>query len=159
VALLLVQHHEDAGQFGTVHFTNSCQAAVQPRFARGMALLHSFEFGPAIDAFKAASDADPGCAIAFWGVALAQWGNPFGIGARPVVQLQAGRASVQRAVAANAKTPRERDYITAVGTLYDKFETIDQRTRMAAYRDAMDRVTAKYPDDAEAAAFYALALA
>jgi hypothetical protein len=159
LVLLLVQHHEDAGRFGTVHFTNSCNATVQPGFARGMALLHSFEFGPAIEAFKAVNDADRGCAIALWGIGLAQWGNPFGIGARPAAQLQAGRAMVQRAIAANAKTERERDYVAALAALYANFETVGQQARMVAYRNEMDRVAARYPDDSEAAAFYALALA
>ena len=145
--------------FGTVTFANSCGPAVQPAFIRGVALLHSFEFGPAIDAFKAAHDADPGCTIALWGIGLAQWGNPFGSGGRPPAQLQAGRSTVQRAIADGAKTERERDYIAALGALYADFETVDQRTRMLAYRDAMDRVAAKYPDDTEAAAFYALSLA
>ena len=44
----------------------------------------------------------------------------------------------------------------AVAALYDNFERVDQRTRMLAYRDAMGRAAAKYPDDTETAAFYAL---
>jgi hypothetical protein len=159
MALLLVQHHDTAGQFGTVRFANSCTAAVQPSFTRAMALLHSFEFGPAIDAFKAVHDADPGCAIALWGIGLAQWGNPFSLGVRPAAQLQAGRATAQGAASAGAKTERERDYIAALGALYASFETVAQHARVVAYRDAMDRVAAKYPDDSEAATFYALALA
>jgi len=159
LVLLLFQHHEDHGQLGTVHFTNSCSAAVQGGFARGMALLHSFEFGPAIDAFQAANGADPSCGIALWGIGLAQWGNPFAIGGRPTELLQAGRATVQHAVAVGAKTPRERDFIAAVGALYANFETVDQQTRMVAYRRAMEHVAPTYTDDPEAAAFYALALA
>ena len=50
--------HAAAAQFGTVKFANSCSAGVQPKFAEGMALLHSFEFGPAIDAFKAVAAQD-----------------------------------------------------------------------------------------------------
>src|SRR5579872_4522785 len=159
LALLVLQHADHGGQFGTVQFANSCSPGVQPAFARGMAQLHSFEFGLAIDACTAAHDADPSCVIALWGIGLAQWGNPFGIGGRPAAQLQAGRATVQRAIAAGAKTQRERDYVAALGALYANFETVDQRARTIAYRDAMDRVAAKYPDDSEAAAFYALSLA
>ena len=151
--------HAAAGTLGTVKFANSCRADLQPTFARGMALLHSFEFGPAIDAFKAASDADPSCGIALWGIALAQWGNPFSAGIKPAPQMQAGRATAERAAAAGAKTPRERDYIAAVASLYDRFDSVDQRTRMVAYRDAMERLAAKYVDDPEAAAFYALSIA
>jgi 1,2-phenylacetyl-CoA epoxidase PaaB subunit len=159
LALVLLQHTEGPEKLGVVHFRNSCTAPVQASFERGMALLHSFEFGPAIDAFKATVDGDPGCAIAYWGIGLAQWGNPFAIMTRPAAQLRAGRASVQLAIIASARTPRERDYVSALAALYAAADGVDQRTRMSAYRDQMEAVAAKYPDDAEAATFYALALA
>jgi hypothetical protein len=151
--------HSDAGKFGTVTFTTSCSAETQPIFTRAVTLLHSFEFGPAIEGFTSAAQKDPGCGIAFWGAALAGWGNPFAAGIKPIRQLQPGAAAVDRARAAGAKTERERAYINAVTKLYDKMETLDQRTRVIAYRDAMERVAATYPDDPEALAFYALALA
>src|SRR5439155_172167 len=37
-------------------------------------------------------------------------------------------------------------------------DTVDHRTRALAYRQAMEQLTARYPDDREAAVFYALAL-
>jgi tetratricopeptide (TPR) repeat protein len=151
--------HGDAGRFGVVTFATSCSADAQPSFTRGVTLLHSFEFGPAIEGFTQAAKKDPGCGIAWWGQALAQWGNPFAAGIKPVKQLQPGAEAVERARAAGAKTERERAYIEAVAKLYDNMAAIDQRTRMIAYRDAMERVTATYSDDSEAAAFYALALA
>ena len=151
--------HGDAGRFGTVTFANSCSAAVQPGFARGMALLHSFEFGPAIDAFDEVAKADPSCGIALWGIGLAQWSNPFSAANRAPRQLQAGRESAQRAAQTGAKTERERAYIAAVAHLYDRYESVDQRTRIVAYRDAMGRLAAAYGDDPEAKAFYAVALA
>jgi len=150
--------HGDAGRFGTVKFANSCAAAVQPAFARGMALLHSFEFGPAIDAFGDVAKGDPSCGIAMWGIGLAQWSNPFLPAAREPRQLEAGLASVRRAALAGAKTERERSYIAALLLLYDRHETVDQRTRIVAYRNAMARLVDSYPDDPEAKAFYALAL-
>ena len=159
VLVVLLQHHEDPGRLGVVHFANSCADGVQPAFTRGMALLHSFEFGPAIDAFKSVDEADPSCGIALWGVALAQWGNPFSTSLRPAAQLQAGRSTTQHAAAAGARTARERDYIGAVAALYDRFETLDQRARIVEYRDAMEQVASRYPDDPEASTFYALALA
>ena len=152
-------HQHAAGALGTVRFANSCAPAVQPDFARGMALLHSFEFGPAIDAFAAVVAADPSCGIAWWGTAIAHWANPFSAVGRPAAQLRAGRTALERAAAAGAKTARERDYVAAAAPLYDRFESVDQATRMRAYRDAMARLAAKYPDDIEAAAFHAVALA
>ena len=124
-----------------------------------MALLHSFEFAPAIEGFTAAGTADPGCAIAYWGIALSRWGNPFAAGIKTPAQLEAGRAAIARARTIGAKTDRERDYIAAAERLFADFETIDQRTRLLAYRDAMSDLAARYADDPEASAFYALALA
>ena len=47
--------HDHSGtpgeKLGTVHFPTSCSAAAQVSFDRAVALLHSFEFGPAIEAF------------------------------------------------------------------------------------------------------------
>ncbi|MEO6238291.1 MAG: hypothetical protein ABIQ52_14935, partial [Vicinamibacterales bacterium] len=152
-------HQHDTGQLGTVNFANSCRAEVQPVLARGMALLHSFEFGPAIEAFTTVTGTDPSCSIALWGTALAQWGNPFANALRPAAQLQAGRATLERAAAIPAKTPRERDYVAAAAALYDRSDPVDQGTRLRAYRDSMALLAANYPDDPEASVFYALALA
>ena len=161
-ALAAAQHqHHPAGseKLGTVKFSTSCSEAAQPAFGRAMALLHSFEFAPAIESFSAASAADPTCAIAHWGVALSRWGNPFAAGIKPPAALQAGRTAIEKAKAAGAKTDRERAFIDAAGQLFADFETRDQRTRVLAYRDAMQQVAAGNPKDPEASAFYALALA
>src|SRR5579862_7007984 len=74
-------------------------------------------------------------------------------------QLQAGRESVRLGTTTGAKTDRERAYIAAVANLYSDFENTPQRARLIAYRDAMEEVAAKYPEDHEAQIFYALAIA
>jgi hypothetical protein len=150
--------HGESGRLGTVAFANSCSTGVQPEFARGMALLHSFEFGPAIDAFQAVAVKDPSCAIAYWGMSVAQWGNPFAAGIKPPALIATGREFAGKAKATGAKTARERDYVAAAAALYDQ-QVVDQRARMLAYRDAMARVASTYPGDPEASTFYALALA
>src|SRR4029079_466460 len=83
--------HGGAGTLGTGAFANSCSADVQPVFDSGMALLHSFEFGPATAAFTSVAEADPSCGIARWGMTLAQWGNPFAAAIRPARQMEIGR--------------------------------------------------------------------
>src|ERR1700730_8639228 len=57
-----------------------------------------------------------------------------------------------------AKTERELAYLAAVAKLYSDFASTPQRARLLAYRDAMQEVAAKYPEDHEAQIFYALAL-
>jgi hypothetical protein len=151
--------HESGEKLGTVHFATSCTEPAQKEFNRAVALLHSFQFSRAISGFNAALGYDATCAIAYWGIALSDWSNPFAPGAKDKTQLQAGRESVERGKTVSAKTERERAYLTAVGNLYNGYETVPQRTRLIAYRDAMANVAAKYPNDHEAQIFYALSLA
>jgi tetratricopeptide (TPR) repeat protein len=153
------QHEHPAGdKLGSVHFATSCSAPAQATFDHAMALLHSFEFGPAIDGFNATLAADPTCGISWWGIALSRWGNPFLASQRAAPQLAQGLDAVHHAQQIGARTDRERAYIGAAATLYTNYETIDQRTRQVAYCDAMAKVASGYPDDREASIFYALSL-
>jgi Tfp pilus assembly protein PilF len=152
-------HSSSAGEkLGTVHFATSCTAAAQQQFDRGVTLLHSFEFGAAMTAFDAALNRDPSCAMAQWGIALSRWSNPFAVGVRSPQEVQQGLAAVEKARAIGGKTARERAYIDAVASLYVDAERRPQQARVEAYRDAMGELTRRYPDDAEAAIFYALSL-
>lgn len=150
----------DAGaRLGKVHFETSCTPKARGPFEHAVALLHSFEFGPAIAEFRASAAADPRCAIADWGIALSSWGNPFVPGLKPRASLEQGSEAIEAAKAAKPKTQRERDYIAAASRLYDGFETSSQQSRLSAYCDSMSKVAARYPADSEASIFYALSLA
>jgi len=153
------EHTLAAEKLGTVAFATSCSAAAQPQFNRAVALLHSFEFLRAIDAFGASLTTDPSCAMAEWGIALSRWGNPFAVGLRPAGLLHQGRDAVGRARTRGTKTDPERAYVDAVSRLYADFETRDQAARMLAYRDGMSKVAAAYPNDGEASIFHALSMA
>lgn len=146
-----------AERLGRVEFATSCSAAAQAPFERGVALLHSFWWPEAQRAFEAAAAADPGCAMAHWGAALAHRGNWFA-GAPSAAAVAAGRAAAERAAALNPGSARERDYVAAVGTLYSEAAGADHRARSLAYEAAMEALRARYPDDPEASIFYALAL-
>jgi hypothetical protein len=153
------QPHGRGEKLGTVHFATSCNEAAQKEFNRAVALLHSFQFDRAIEGFNAVVGEDMTCGIAYWGIALSDWSNPFALGAKDKSQLQAGQASAERGKTVGARTQRERAYIMAVGKLYSDYENTSQRARLIAYRDAAAEVAAKYPDDHEAQIFYALAIA
>jgi hypothetical protein len=153
------QHQHPAGErLGTVDFETSCSAAAKAPFNHAMALLHSFEFGPAITAFGETLKADPGCAMAHWGIAVARWTNPFALSIRTPAQLQQGFEAIKLARQAGAKTERERAYIEAAAKLYSDAETLDQRARVLAYEKAMAALAATYPNDREASIFWALSL-
>src|SRR5881396_1842336 len=142
---------------GTVRFETSCSPAVQAEFERAVAMLHSFWFSASTDAFVAIAQKDPGCAMAQWGVAMNLLGNPFGWPPAPKA-LGDGAAAIARAKAVGARTQRERDYIAALETFYRDADKVEHRTRALAYRQGMEQLAARYPNDREASIFYALAL-
>ncbi|HEY2808803.1 MAG TPA: hypothetical protein VGI91_08405 [Steroidobacteraceae bacterium] len=148
-----------AEQLGAVHFATSCTEPAQEGMDVAVALLHSFQFSRAVEGFNAVLKRDPACAIAYWGIALSEWGNPFAPGLKDNAQLQLGRQSAASGTALRAKSERERAYIAAVGKLYEDSATIPQPGRLARYRDAMRVLAAANPQDDEAQIFYALALA
>jgi len=143
-------------RIGQVTFATSCGAAVQKPFERGVALLHSFWYIEAAKAFTAVTQADPDCAIAYWGLAMSQWTQ---IWAPPQpAALKRGWDAVEKAKAASAKTPRERDFIAAAEAFFKDADKVDHHTRAQAYGRAMEQMYASYPQDREVAIFYALAL-
>src|SRR5215469_13485315 len=151
--------HGTAEKLGEVHFATSCNEAAQRQFNRAVALLHSFQFSRAIEGFSAVLGNDPMCAIAYWGLALSDWSNPFAAAVKNTGQLRLGRDNAERGRSLGAKTEREQAYLTAVSNLYSDFKSTPQTARLRSYRDAMEGVAAKYPNDHEAQTFYALALA
>ncbi len=157
---LAQEHRHGSGEkLGTVHFATSCNGAAQKDIDGAVALLHSFDFSRAIDGFKMALGKDAACTIAYWGIALSDWGNPFAPGIIDQRLLKLGRENVNRGESLGAKTERERAYLAAVSNLYRDSENTPQQARWFAYRNAMEDLAAKYPEDREARIFYALALA
>ena len=141
----------------SVRFDTSCAPAVTQDFNRAVALLHSFWFAEAVTTFNRVLAGDPSCAMAYWGVALSQWGNPFA-GLRAPEQIERGRAAILKARETGAPTPRERAYIDAAARLFTDSAAATQRARTVAYAEAMEKLAGAYPADMEAQIFYALAV-
>jgi tetratricopeptide (TPR) repeat protein len=143
-------------QLGKVSFPTSCDPKVQARFERGVALLHSFWFPEGRRAFLDVLAADPSCTVAYWGLGVNRLLNPFG--GQPVENvLLEGQAAVEKGLATPAKTPRERDYLEAIAAFYGR-DRAPWRERALRYEKAMEALARRYPEDAEASIFYALAL-
>ena len=144
-----LQHQHETGQpppkLGEVNFENSCDPALKADFNRAVALLHSFWFGASATAFTAVGEKDPSCGIAWWGVAMSRWGNPFAP-ARPVTALEQGRTAIAKAREVGAKTDRERAFIDAAAALFTDFDKVDHRTRIVNYERGMEQVFQKNPD-------------
>jgi hypothetical protein len=146
----------DLGKLGKVSFDVSCDRSVRADFARAVAMMHSFWYAPAEKAFTEIAAKDPQCAMAWWGVAMANY-HP--IWTPPTKdELQRGLAAVQKAKSMKGGTPREQQYIDAINTFYSEAGTLDHATRAKAYEHAMEKVASNNPKDDEAAIFYALSL-
>jgi len=152
------EHHEDltSEQLGMVHFSTSCAAPAPESFTRGVALLHSFWYEEAEKSFQETATADPRCAMAHWGVAMSLWHQLWNQPDQATIKR--GEAEIKQAKSLHAKSNRERDYIAAAGAFYGGSGKRSFETRAAAYSRAMERVCRRYPQDHEAAAFYALSL-
>jgi hypothetical protein len=150
----LVAQSDVDQQLGSVHFETSCNEVAQRLFDRAMRYQHSYWYLPAKEVFEEALKADPTCAIAQWGIALTLLDNPHN--AIPQPNLAPGLAAIQKAKAMGAKT--ERDYIDALMLMYADYDKLSHVQRIRAFRDAQEKIAAKYPDDDEAQIAYAITL-
>jgi tetratricopeptide (TPR) repeat protein len=154
---------------GKVEFPVSCTPSVQSEFARGVALLHSFFYEEARRIFTSMAERDPKCAMAQWGIAMTWW-HPIWTPPTPE-EMSAGKAAIEKAMAMNAGTDRERRFITALNVYYNTPDRstadavgqschgpVGPRDRVIAYEKAMRQLRDKYPDDFEVQTFYAFAV-
>jgi hypothetical protein len=147
-----------SGDLGTIDFPNSCTAAVQLPLQRAVALLHSFWWDRAEDAFREVLKEDPSCTIAAWGIATVRMGNPFGAGPG-AADAEAAQTALAQGNQTPAKTDRERDYVKAAAAYYDGFPTKPHGVRLRALSDAFEGLAVKYRDDDETQIFSGLYLA
>ena len=93
--------------------------------------------------------------MGYWGQAMSLfhplWTPP------SLDELRAGLAAALRGYTV-ARTPRERAYLAAVRAYYEAYTTVDPKTRLVAYAQAMEEVERQHPGDSEASIFYALSL-
>jgi len=140
---------------GHVHMDVSCSTPVTADFDFALALLHNFWYARALEAFNKVIQADPQCAMAYWGAAMTH-NHPFW-DAPSMEDESAAWALVQKGMQATKKTPREKMYLDAVATLYKNAGAGLKSERDEAYRDEMKAVYEKYPDD-ETKLFYGLSI-
>ena len=145
-----------AAQLGQVHFPTSCAGEAQPLMETGVALLHSFQYKQADQSFSEAAKRDPKCALAYWGQAMTYYEQLWEFPSER--SLKRGAEQTQRARAAGASTERERGYIAAAAAFYLGDAKLSEAQRVQAFSAALAELHKKQPDDANAAAFYALSL-
>jgi tetratricopeptide (TPR) repeat protein len=159
------RHELSAEEVGSVHFLTSCSKTVELDFDRAVALLHSFQYEQAREAFNEISKQDPACAMAQWGVAMSHYHGLWKNGDTRAGMLALKNAQ-QRAASNATTTSREKAYIDALAEVYAedvKDTTAYDRSKGTsahdlAFEEKMGELQAAYPDDIEAAIFHALTL-
>ncbi len=161
IAPLVAQHPQGASGhgdgLGRVHMETSCAPAVAADFDRALALLHNFWYARALQAFKDVIRTEPSCRLAYWGAAMT-YNHPFWDAPTPA-DLAAAWALVQDGLrlAPPADTGRERMYLDATAALYRDGGAASKAERDGAYRDAMQALHRRYPDE-NTRLFYGLSI-
>lgn len=130
---------------GDVHFpvtTKSVEA--QKFFDQGIGQLHGFWDFEAERSFRQVAAIDPDCAMAYWGMAQANFSN-----AKRV------EGFIKEAVKRREKaSERERLYIDGLAKYFDNPKR-DRKARLLDLTRTYERIIEQYPDDLEARAFLA----
>lgn len=148
---------EDLGTHHRAITTTSPEA--QRQFDRGLIYTYAFNHADAIAAFTSAVDADPHCAMAWWGIALANGPHIN----NPVMDEQHWKdaweaLSKARLHASGHANPTERALITALWRRYTKVYTTDRRALEQAYALAMREVWNEHKDDPDVGTLFAESL-
>src|SRR5690606_9192707 len=146
-----------AGMGNLHHRVTTSSPMAQRYFDQGLTLVYAFNHEEAIRSFRAAAALDPGCAMAYWGIAYAYGPNIN----RPMEKehvAPAYRALKRAQAAAPRVSARERAYIAALAKRYAPRPVADRTRLDRAYARAMGQVARRYPDDLDAAVLHAEAL-
>jgi hypothetical protein len=149
--------HPAPEKLGTVSFPTSCNPATQKEFNRAVALLHSFAYKAAEDAFLSVAQEDSQCAIAHWGVAMTHfhqlWEPPL-----PPADISIAQKEIAQAATLREASERECGFIHALSLVFKDASAVPYSTRVSNYEAAMRELAAANPNDVETQVFYALAL-
>ncbi|POR33718.1 Uncharacterized protein TPAR_06092 [Tolypocladium paradoxum] len=165
-----LQVHDDDGYYdlGTLHRPVSTSSAVAQRwFDRGLVWCYGFNHEEAAKCFERAIALDPGCAIAYWGLAYAlgpNYNKPWELFAKRERRTTARRTHLAvaqaRANLSNA-SPVERALIEALQHRYPR-EAAPAKPDFCiwnrGYADSMSAVYARFADDLDVTALYADAM-
>lgn len=136
-------------------FRSSCNEAADAKFNDGLTLLHNMMYIQAEEAFNSAVASDPDCAMAHWGIAMANF-HPLWPGTPTAAETRRGSAAVERLVTMQAGTLLEEDLVFAAAVFYQP-QHVDYRSRLAAWAEAQVTAAEGHPDNIDAAALGALA--
>jgi tetratricopeptide (TPR) repeat protein len=131
---------------------------------RGMVWLFGYNHEEAIDCFEKARSADPGCALAHWGIAYAigpNYNKPWEVFAPDEKAPALARAhdALAKGLALEGAAPVERALLQALALRYPTDPEIEEfQPFNDGFAEAMRPVHAAFPDDLDVAFLFAEAL-
>src|SRR6201981_2715691 len=147
---------EGLGSYTRKISTNSPEA--QKYFDQGFDFRFGFNHGAAIRSFQAAANADPTCAMAHWGIALACGPHiNFPHVPPPAAELAWKELVLAQENVAHASAV-ESALIQALGHRYANPQPEDRKPLDRAYADAMQAVWKAHSDDSDVGALFAEAM-
>ncbi|HKV51437.1 MAG TPA: tetratricopeptide repeat protein [Gemmatimonadaceae bacterium] len=147
----------DGHSLGVVDFPVSCSAGVRPAFDRAVALLHHMTYPEARKAFELVAATDPTCAMAQWGIAMTLFQPLWPTRPGPDA-LRRGWNAVEKADAIGVPTERERLFVAAAEAFFLEPASTDYWLRIRRWAHSSEQLYSAFPNDDDAASFYALAL-
>lgn len=127
----------------------------QRYFDQGLVFTFAFNHDEAIRSFQQAATIDPGCAMAYWGIALANGPHIN----NPAMDAEHSKAAWEALAAARARavkaTPLERALIDALGARYAEVPPESRAGLDRAYADAMGALWQSNPKDADIGVLFA----
>ena len=148
-----------AGMGAHRHPIKTPSAEAQKYFDQGVTLLFGFNHEEAFRSFAKAAELDPKSPMPRWGMALALGAN-YNDPEPEADRLKKARAEVEAALALAAGAPEnERAYVEALSVRYVADPAGADKAKLARdYAAAMRVLSARYPDDLDAATMYAESL-
>ena len=149
-----------AGMGSHEHPVTTANPEAQLYFNQGLVIDFAFNHAESARSFRAAQTLDPGCAMCFWGEALALGPNINVTSNGKAIMSDDERttafAAIQKAVALKGNVSEaERDYIEALATRYNGDPSTPREPLDEAYVNSMRKLYQKYPDDDDAASLFA----
>lgn len=138
---------------GTVYFQAGCDDVVRADVDHALGMMHHMMYTQALGEFEAVVQADPGCAMAHWGVATTLFQPLWGT-SPDADDIARGREAIRKA-RDTVENPRERHLIEATGAFFDP-ETDRVRERLAGWIKGMEAAYQAFPEDLDVASLYAL---
>jgi hypothetical protein len=129
-------------------------AETQRWFDQGLRLVYAFNHLEGQRAFREAARLDPACAMCFWGIAITE-GSNYNDPTNADREKKAAAAVQEASRLSAGASPSERALIQALAKRHSADAAATRETLDRAYADAMREVARQFPDDLEAATFFA----